>query len=188
MIAARHKTTEEVHMSSIETILMEMEQEAAATRRLLERVPEDKLTWRPHPKSWSLGQLALHIAGIPGGVSAIAALDVYEAPAFEQKEAASRAELLETLEQGLAAARQTLSAMDDQRLAAIWTLRAGDRTLMSVPRAAIIRTILLNHYYHHRGQLAVYLRLLDVPVPSIYGPTADENPFAGRSAAAVAAV
>jgi uncharacterized damage-inducible protein DinB len=180
-------TTKEEQMPAIDTILMEMEQEAAATRRLLERVPEDKLTWKPHPKSWSLGQLALHVAGIPGGVSAIAALDVYEAPGFEQQEAASRDQLLQTFEQGLMAAREVLRRMDDERLAATWTLRDKGRTLMAVPRAGIIRTILLNHYYHHRGQLTVYLRLLNVPIPSVYGPSADENPFAEMSMAAVPA-
>ncbi len=165
-------------MAMIDAVLMEMEQEAAATRRLLERVPEDQLSWKPHPKSWTLGELALHVAGIPGGVSAITALDEFEAPSFTQKAATSRAELLSTFEEGLAAARATLGPIDDQRMMAPWTLRGNGRVLMTVPRAGMIRTILLNHYYHHRGQLSVYLRMLNVPIPSIYGPSADENPFA----------
>ena len=174
-------------MAKIDEILMEMEEEAAATRKLFERVPEDKLAWKPHSKSWSLGQLALHVAGIPGGVSPMTAVDELEAPTFEQREATSRAELLETLERGLQTAREILSAMDDERLKTPWTLRANGRVLMTIPRGALIRTILLNHYYHHRGQLVVYLRLLNVPVPSVYGPTADENPFAAASAQVVGA-
>lgn len=165
-------------MPIIDAVLMEMEQEARATRRLLERVPQEKLSWKPHPKSFSLGQLALHVAQVPGGVSRMAAQDTYELMQFRQDEAKSRAELLETLEQGLATAREILSNMDDEKLAAPWTLRRNGTVIMTVPRIGMIRTILLNHYYHHRGQLSVYLRLLDVPLPSIYGPSADENPFA----------
>jgi uncharacterized damage-inducible protein DinB len=169
-------------MAKIDAILMEMDQEALATRRLLERIPEDKLTWRPHTKSWSLGQMALHIAGIPGGVSKMVPLDDYEVPTFSQTEAASRTELLDTFEQGLATAREILSALDDEALAKPWTLRGNGRAIMTVPRGELIRSILLNHYYHHRGQLTVYLRLLNVPIPSIYGPSADENPFEMASA------
>ncbi len=165
-------------MTMIDTVLMEMDQEAGATRRLLERVPEDKLTWRPHAKSWTLGQLALHVAGLQGGVSELVAVDVYDAPSFEQKEATSRAEILSTFEEGQKSARATLSKIDDQRMTTPWTLRGNGRVLMTIPRAGLIRTILLNHYYHHRGQLTVYLRMLNVPIPSIYGPSADENPFA----------
>lgn len=170
-------------MAMIDAVLMEMEQEAGATRRLLERVPEDKLTWRPHPKSWSLGQLALHLAGLQGGVSGVVAVDEFEAPSFEQKEATSREELLSTFAEGQKSARATLSGIDDQRMVADWKLRANGKVLMTLPRAGVIRTILLNHCYHHRGQLSVYLRMLNVPIPSIYGPSADENPFADREEA-----
>ena len=165
-------------MPIVDSMLMEMEQEAHATRKLLERVPQDKLSWKPHAKSFSLGQLAMHVARIPGGVSGMAAQDVYEMPQFQQPEATSRAEMLETFEQGLTTAKEILSQMDDQKLMAPWTLRKDGRELMTVPRVGFLRTVLLNHYYHHRGQLSVYLRLLDVPIPSIYGPSADENPFA----------
>ncbi len=165
-------------MAIIDSILLEMEQEAQATRRLLERVPENKLSWRPHPKSFSLGQLALHIAQMPGGVSMMATQDVFDYPQFQQPEAKSRAELLQTFNQGLARAKEILSAMNDQKLLATWTLRKNGKVLMAVPRLGLLRTILLNHQYHHRGQLCVYLRLLNVPVPSVYGPSADENPFA----------
>jgi uncharacterized damage-inducible protein DinB len=165
-------------MPIVDSMLTEMQQEAQATRRLLERVPEDKLGWKPHPKSYSLGQLALHVAQVPGGVSMMATQDVYELPQFQQQEAKSRAEVLQTFEQGLVTAKDILSNMDDQKLMAPWTLQKGGKVIMSVPRVGMMRTILLNHYYHHRGQLSVYLRLLNVPIPSIYGPSADENPFA----------
>ena len=165
-------------MAITEPILREMDQEAAATRRLLERVPEEQLKWRPHPRSDSLGQLALHVAQIPGAVSAITTLDVFEAPSFQDRpEAVSRRQLLETFEEGLAAARKIVSGMDEAKLAEPWTLQRNGQVVFTSPRGDIVRTILLNHYYHHRGQLSVYLRMLDVPLPSIYGPSADENPF-----------
>jgi len=171
-------------MAMIDAMLAELDQEAQATRRLLERVPEDRLSWKPHPKSYSLGQLALHLAEVPGGVSTIAAEDVYQAPRFEQKQAESRAELLQAFERSLATAREILSRMDDQKLKDTWKLQNEGTVLMSLPRAALLRSILLNQTYHHRGQLTVYLRLLNVPLPPIYGPTADENPFAQSAAPA----
>jgi uncharacterized damage-inducible protein DinB len=174
-------------MAMIDAMLAELEQEAKATRRLLERVPEDKLSWKPHPRSFSLGQISLHLAELPGGVSSMAAEEVFQVPQFRQKEAESRAELLQAFERGLATAREVLARMDDQTLMGTWTLQHEGRGLMSLPRAALLRSILLNHYYHHRGQLTVYLRLLNVPLPSTYGPTADENPFAQAAAQATAA-
>ena len=168
----------------IDAMLAELDQEAQATRRLLERVPEGRLSWRPHPKSFSLGQIAMHVAELPGGVSSMAAEDVYQVPQFQQKEAESRAELLQAFEHGLATAREVLGRMTDQKLMGTWKLQNEGLVLMSLPRAALLRSILLNHYYHHRGQLTVYLRLLDVPLPSTYGPTADENPFAPPAAPA----
>jgi uncharacterized damage-inducible protein DinB len=173
-------------MAMIDAMLAELEQESHATRRLLERVPEDRMSWRPHPRSFSLGQIALHVASLPGGISSMADQDSYQLPAFQQREAASRAELLETLEQGIATAREMLGRMSDERLAGTWTLEDTGEVLMQIPRAALLRGLMLNHWYHHRGQLTVYLRLLDVPLPSTYGPTADVNPFAreGRPAAA----
>ena len=174
-------------MAMIDAMLAELNQEAQATRRLLERVPEDRLGWRPHPRSFSLGQMAMHVAELPSAMSEVAAQDVYPVPEFQQKEAGSRAELLEALERGLATAREVLGRMNDQRLMDTWRLQDGDQILMSAPRVAVLRSFLLNHYYHHRGQLTVYLRLLDVPLPPTYGPTADENPFARSTAPAEAA-
>jgi uncharacterized damage-inducible protein DinB len=165
-------------MRLADSILMELEQEGQTTRRVLERIPNDKLSWKPHAKSYSLGQLALHIASAPEKVAALAAMDTVEAPVFSQAEAKSRYEVLDTFSKSLDSAKDTVGKMDDARLTSIWTLTKDGNTLMTVPRIGFLRSVLLNHVYHHRGQLSVYLRMLDVPVPSIYGPSADENPFA----------
>jgi uncharacterized damage-inducible protein DinB len=165
-------------MSLAEALLMEFDQEAQTTKRMLERVPDDKLAWKPHPKSFSLGQLALHIAAGPGQIVEAAAQDKAEAPNFSQPEAKSRQEVLETYSKSMASARASLKNMDDARLVSMWSLTRNGKPVMEMPRIAFLRSILMNHTYHHRGQLSVYLRLLDVPVPSIYGPSADENPFA----------
>ena len=166
-------------MKMIDAILAELDQEAHATRRVLERVPQAQLSWRPHPRSMSLGQLALHVATVPGNVAELASLDtVPEPPAFIQAEAATAAELVPTLDASLAKARQVLGSMDDATLNATWRLMSGGTEIMAMPRAAVLRMIMLNHWYHHRGQMLVYLRMHNVPLPSVYGPTADENPFA----------
>lgn len=164
-------------MRIIDPILAEMEHEAQTTRRVLDRVP-DKLAWKPHPRSFSLGQLALHVASLPGNVAALAMPDTREASNFSQAEPKSRQEILDTFSRSLESAKETLKKMDDARLMSTWNLTKNGKTVMSVPRIGFLRSILMNHNYHHRGQLAVYLRMLDVPVPSIYGPSADENPFA----------
>jgi uncharacterized damage-inducible protein DinB len=166
-------------MAMIDALLAELDQECDATRRVLARVPEAHLAWKPHPKSMSLGQLALHVATVPGNVAELAAMDtVPEPPAFVQPEAATAAELLPALAASVAKVRRHLGDMDDAAMGATWRLMSGGREVLAMPRVAFARTIMLNHWYHHRGQLLVYLRLLDVPVPSIYGPSADENPFA----------
>ena len=165
-------------MRLVDSILMEIDQEAQTTKRVLDRIPGDKLAWKPHPKSFSLGQLALHIASVQGSVAAAAVPDSMEAPNFSQPEPKNRQEVLETFAKSLESAKDTLKKMDDARLSSMWSLTKNGRVLMSVPRVGFIRSILMNHIYHHRGQLSVYLRMLDVPVPSIYGPSADENPFA----------
>jgi len=172
-------------MSMIDSILAELEQEARATRRVLERVPQAQLSWRPHPKSMSLGQLALHVATVPGLVAELASADtIAEPPAFVQPEAATAAELVPALDASLAKARQILGGFDDAKLNGTWRLLSGGKELMAMPRAAVLRMIMLNHWYHHRGQMLVYLRMHDIPLPSVYGPTADENPFAKDLAAA----
>jgi len=171
-------------MKMIDVLLAEMDQEVLATKRVLERVPQEQLSWRPHPKSFSLGQLALHVATIPGMVAELAAQStIPEPPAFKQAEAMTAAELVPALEASVAKARAVLGGMEDAQLMETWRLLAGGKELMAMPRAAVLRVIMLNHWYHHRGQLLVYLRMHNVPLPSVYGPTADENPFAAAMTA-----
>lgn len=168
-------------MRIVDSILMELDQEAQPTRRALERVPTDRLGWKPHPKSMTLGQLALHIAQLPGNIAGFVAAPALEIPSeFKQAAATSTAEVLSALDQSLAKAKDVLNGLDDATIMSVWTLKAGGKTLMSMPRLAVVRSLMLNHWYHHRGQLSVYLRELDVPVPPIYGPSADENPFAAQ--------
>lgn len=171
-------------MKMIDVLLAEMDQESQSTMRVLERIPQAQLTWRPHAKSMSLGQLALHVATIPGNVAQLASMDtIPEPPAFIQAEAATAAELVPALKASLAKAREVLGGMSDEQLMQTWRLMAGGKEIMAMPRAAVIRMIMLNHWYHHRGQLLVYLRMHNVPLPSVYGPTADENPFMAAATA-----
>ena len=165
-------------MAIVDSILMEIEQEAKTTQRVLDRIPEDKLAWKPHAKSYSLGQLGLHIARAQGALAEAVSKDTHEIPSFTQPEPASRKEILDTFTQSTANAKQLLAKLDDARLMAPWTATRNGKVILTLPRIGFIRAIMMNHIYHHRGQLSVYLRLLDVPVPSIYGPSADENPFA----------
>jgi uncharacterized damage-inducible protein DinB len=172
-------------MTLADVFMTELEHEARATRRVLERVPQAKLSWKPHPKSMSLGQLALHVATIPGNVAKLVSVDTLpEPPKFLQPEAATAAELVPALTASLADARRILSGFDDAKMQATWRLLYDGRELMALPRAAMLRNVMLNHWYHHRGQLLVYLRMHDVPLPSVYGPTADENPFAAAMSGA----
>ena len=166
-------------MRIAEALIAELELEVPATRRVLERVPQAHLAWKPHRKSMSLGQLALHVATVPGNVASLVAQDlVPEPPSFVQPEAATASELLPALDASVAQARRIVSGFDDAAMHATWRLLHGGKELMAMPRVGMLRAIMLNHWYHHRGQLLVYLRMHDVPLPSVYGPTADENPFA----------
>src|SRR5262245_61898132 len=166
-------------MTIINGMLAELEQEAETTRRVLERIPQAHLTWKPHPKSMSLGQLALHVATVTGNVAEFAALDfLQEPPGFVKPEATSASELVPSLRESVAKAKRTLGGFDDAKMHEMWRLQSGGKDIMAMPRVAVVRAIMLNHWYHHRGQLLVYLRLLNQSVPSVYGPTADENPFA----------
>ena len=171
-------------MKLIDSLLAELEQEAETTRRVLDRIPEAHLSWRPHPKSMSLGQLALHVATVPGNVAELASVDVIpEPPSFVQREAASAAELVPSLHDSVAKAKRLLGGFDDARMNQTWRLQSAGKDILAMPRVAVVRAIMLNHWYHHRGQLLVYLRLLNQSVPSVYGPTADENPFAAMAMA-----
>ena len=160
-----------------ERLIAELTAESETTRRVLERVPEDHLPWRPHPKSMALGQLALHLARLPLGITALVEALRVEVPTVPLPEPATRDELLDALAGSVAHAAGRIAAWGDDGLAAPWTLTRDGAPLVTMPRGAVLRSLLLNHSYHHRGQLTVYLRLLDVPVPPVYGPTADERPF-----------
>jgi uncharacterized damage-inducible protein DinB len=164
-------------MALIDGLLQELEQEAVTTRRVLERVPDDKLGWKPHPKSRTLGDLALHVAMTPGAVAEFVAKSPVQAPQFEDPSPQKASELVPALDNSIATAKRILGTMDDATLLATWRMLQGDKELLAIPRIAMLRSIMLNHWYHHRGQLTVYLRELDVPIPSIYGPSADERPF-----------
>jgi uncharacterized damage-inducible protein DinB len=165
-------------MPIVQGMLQELEQEAQTTRRVLERVPDAHLDWRPHPKSYSLGQLALHVAQIPGGVATLAMQSPATPPEFVPQRVGKSADLVPALQASVETARSTLAGVSDAQMQETWRLVAGNRELMAMPRMAFLRAVMLNHWYHHRGQLVVYLRQLNVPIPSVYGPSADENPFA----------
>jgi uncharacterized damage-inducible protein DinB len=169
-------------MRMIDPLLMEFDRECSTTRKVLSRVPADKLSWKPHAKSYSLGQLAQHIAGLPHWIAGSLLPGEFDMASrgadFSVKEAASTQAVLATFDESVTAAKAAMVQLDDKTAMGPWTLRHGSKVMMEMPRIALIRTILLNHSIHHRGQLTVYLRLLDVPVPSVYGPTADESPFA----------
>jgi uncharacterized damage-inducible protein DinB len=161
-----------------ELLCAELTRETEATRRVLQRVPEAKFSWKPHPRSLSIGQLAMHVAVLPRGIASLLSELVSGLPNVPRPEATSGGELMSALDDSVAFATGRLREWGDDGLAAQWKLVSGGRTLFDLPRGQVFRSIMLNHWYHHRGQLTVYLRLLDVPVPSIYGPTADENPLA----------
>ncbi|HEY0553915.1 MAG TPA: DinB family protein [Thermoanaerobaculia bacterium] len=163
-------------MSLSQALLPEFDQEMSNTRRALERVPTDKFDWQPHAKSYSMGKLATHIAHLPTWTNITldtAELDV--AQPFEIPKPASTEELLAFFDQNVAEARAALAGAADETFFQTWTLRAGEQIIFSMPKVAVMRGFVMNHIIHHRGQLTVYLRLNDIPVPSIYGPSADEG-------------
>lgn len=153
----------------------ELLQEAEVTRRVLARVPEDRLSWRPHERSFSLGELACHVALIPRGIAELLRELEVQVPDVPRPEATSVATLLDALDESVAVATAALREWGDEGLQAEWTMLAGTTPLLTLPRMSMVRSLMLNHWYHHRGQLTVYLRPLDVPVPSVYGPSADED-------------
>ncbi|HLW98589.1 MAG TPA: DinB family protein [Candidatus Acidoferrales bacterium] len=161
----------------VEPIYNEFREEMPATRRLLERVPADKLAWKPHPKSRSLGELATHVANIPGMVERIANQDEFAPGSIAPGTMNSVEEIRAAFEKNARAGEEILSNMTEKTATGSWRLVFKGKEIFKKPRVAVLRTNVLNHLYHHRGQLGVYLRLLDVPVPVVYGPTADENPF-----------
>jgi uncharacterized damage-inducible protein DinB len=160
--------------------LGDINHELGTTRKLLERVPEAHLDWKPHEKSMTLGGLALHVATIPFWLTRVLGADHFDlATATRNPPPTSVQEILDAFEDRVAAMRPALDAADDAALTQPWQLRRGEQVLQTMPRLAVIRTMALSHMIHHRAQLSVYLRLLDVPLPAMYGPSADEQPTFG---------
>ena len=167
-----------------QALAAEIDAEFPITRRVLERVPTDRLSWQPHAKSMSLGQLAQHLALIPGNMARLSQQDGVDMATrkMEYVPGESTAAILATFDASVATAKARLGELDDAVADGTWRMTFGERQILAVPRTAMLRTMLLHHMIHHRGELVVYLRLLDVPVPVVYGKSADENPFAKPSA------
>jgi uncharacterized damage-inducible protein DinB len=165
-------------MSIAESLLPEFDREMGLTRRLLERVPDGQFSWKPHEKSMSLGRLAEHLAELPGWAK-VAVVDrgidmsIGRPPGYTPP--ATRAEVLAMFDKNVADARNVLTGRTDAELMAPWTLKAQGKEMFTMPKAIVLRGFVMNHIIHHRGQMSVYLRLQNVAVPSIYGPSADEQ-------------
>ena len=164
---------------TLELLREEIREEAAITKRVLDRVPGDKLAWKPHRTSMSLGQLALHTANIPGNLARITTQDQFDVAQanFNPPAATSLGEIHSAFEQSVKTAEEFLGGLSEQSAQGSFRLMSKGKQVFSRPRVSVLRSIMLNHWYHHRGQLSVYLRMLEVPVPVIYGRSADENPF-----------
>jgi uncharacterized damage-inducible protein DinB len=163
-------------MAIKDALLPEYDHETGTTRRLLERVPEDKLGWQPHEKSMTLGRLAMHLAEMPGwGTMTLSQTEIDFSPeSYKPKLPQTRQEILSAFDENVVAFRKLLAEVTDGELMLIWTLKNDGKPVFSAPRVSVLRSFVMNHMIHHRGQLSVYLRENDVPVPSIYGPSADE--------------
>lgn len=158
-----------------QALIAELKHESALTKKMLERVPMDKADWKPHEKSMALGKLAAHVAEIPHWISDIINIDTFDfGEHYRPNQAASTDDLLKLCEDKTAGAIADLEKMDEADFGKIWVVKQGDTVYFNIPKAVAMRGWGLSHLYHHRGQLSVYLRLLDVPVPGMYGPTADE--------------
>jgi uncharacterized damage-inducible protein DinB len=163
-------------MRMADGIAMELEHEAKSLRKTLSRIPEEKFAWKPHERSMSMGMLASHLAELPGWVEPTLHQSGLEIPPdYKPWIAASAAELLDRLESNLKKALEVLRGYPEEKLMETWTLRGGGATIFALPRAVVLRAMVLSHLVHHRGQLTVYLRLNNIPVPAIYGPSADEQ-------------
>ncbi|MCB1023542.1 MAG: DinB family protein [Acidobacteria bacterium] len=159
-----------------QVMAMEMEMEAATARKMLERLPEDKFEWQPHEKSMTLGRLSGHVAETFEWTAATILQDEldFSKMDYNAEPATSTAGLLEKFDAGIKAALEILNGVSDEDIMKPWTMRDGEKVYMTMPKVAVMRGFVISHMIHHRGQLSVYMRLLDVPVPSIYGPSADE--------------
>lgn len=169
-------------MALSQTLLPEFDHEMANTRKTLERVPDDKFDWKPHEKSFSMGRLANHLAFLPTWTVASlnqTSIDINPVgePPPRPPEAKTAKELLDMFDAAVSAAREAIAGASDETLFVPWTLMSGGKTVFTMPRIAVLRGFVMNHSIHHRAQLGVYLRLNDIPVPSIYGPSADEGSF-----------
>jgi uncharacterized damage-inducible protein DinB len=169
-------------MAIKDALLPEFTQEMAVTRTVLERVPTDRADWKPHAKSMSLGELAMHLAEVPSWLGVTFGGSEFDTnppggTPYRSKAFTSTSALVAAFDANVVAGREALSHATDEQFMQPWALKSGGHVLMSMPRAAVVRGFVLNHLIHHRGQLSVYLRLLDVPLPSIYGPTADLKQF-----------
>jgi uncharacterized damage-inducible protein DinB len=163
-------------MSISQSLLPEFDYEMATSRKVIERVPEDRYSWKPHERSMTMGRLASHIAEMPSwGVMGLKQDSFDLATSSGAFSAASQKELLDTFDKNVAGAREAISSTDDATYFTNWSLKKGSDTLMTMPKIAVVRSFVMNHIIHHRGQLSVYLRENNVPVPSIYGPSADEG-------------
>jgi uncharacterized damage-inducible protein DinB len=164
-------------MAIADSLLPEFDREMSITRRLLERVPEDRFAWKPHTKSMSLGELATHVATLPSwGAVTLNQAEIDMGGPNTNTAATSRADLLARFDRNVADTRAALTGKTDAEMMAPWSLKQNGQTLFTMPKTAVWRAFVLNHLVHHRGQLSVYLRLNDVPVPAMYGPSADEAP------------
>ncbi|MBA3889004.1 MAG: DinB family protein [Gemmatimonadaceae bacterium] len=162
--------------ATVNELYADLDLELAATRRVLERVPFEHWDWKPHPKSFSLGRLATHLAELPRFAEVIATtdeMDMAKSP-MPPSQVGSNADLLARFDERAATMRSVVAAMDEDALAGHWTLRVGDTVFLDAPRSLLLRQHGISHPIHHRAQLTVYLRLLDVPVPGLYGPSADD--------------
>ena len=159
------------------SLIAELNQEAANTRKMIERVPDENLAWAPHNKSMTLGRLATHMADIPVWFERVINADVYDFATsnYKREDMNNVQDILKLFDERLAAAKILLDSATDEILNAPWTLRRGEQVYFTLPRKVSLRNFAFNHIYHHRGQISVYLRLLDIPVPGMYGPTADES-------------
>jgi len=167
-------------MGLSEAMLPEFDHEMANTRKSLERVPEGKLGWKPHEKSMTMGRLAVHLTEIPGWVSITIEQDSFDvappgASPYQPPKANSRKDILAMFDRNVAAARTAIAGADDKKLKKPWSLMSGGKVIFTQPRIGVLRSFILSHNIHHRAQLGVYLRLNNVPVPAIYGPSADEG-------------
>jgi uncharacterized damage-inducible protein DinB len=162
-------------MPLVDALLPEFDHEMATTRKLLERVPEARFEWKPHAKSMSMGFLATHLAHLPRWAEMTMTQSEFDVAGYPVPDVpATRAELLAIFDKNIAAARAALTGRTDAELMAPWALKNAGHTVFSMPKTSVLRSFVVNHIVHHRGQLSVYLRLNDIPVPSMYGPSADE--------------